>query len=341
MGWTNWMRSLGGVVVAGFLLSGCDLSKLSLDDIIDACDGMTVEEIMVSGALTDECREALTAFLPERETSHLDRIYVLGADRAGDNALVYVHGIGEDSSILTATDFADATVTPIRADGSDALMSVGSVSSEQLGPDYGDVLSVSFVTDYSGSMRDEDLELIADLHADLVNGLPEVYEAEVVLFSTEVDRKVAFTEDQDKLLGALALDTSYERDSTALYDGMGKGVDGLSSRTRPARLMIVATDGAENDSIEWRRSELVEAMKDEDIYVVMIGSLFSDLEELQALTRGRGVYFYAADYLWIQSEVETWIESISTSTALRIEGLPSDTTGVRIEVAGKSATVTF
>ena len=241
--------------------------------------------------------------------------------------------------MLTAEDFSGATFTALDSSGAETLLDLSSAVSEPLGSDHGEVLSVSLVTDYSSSMRDSDIDMMSELYTDLVTDLPVVYEAEVVVFSTEVVQQQTFTEDAELLQAAVAPSSEIERDLTALYDGMGTSLDHLGERTRPARLLVVATDGAENASETWTQSAVIEAIEEENVMVVMIGSLFSDLDEFKALTGDRGIYFYAVDYQDIRGDLDTWVESISESVAVELDGLPADAASVRVELDGIKSSV--
>ena len=330
---------LAGVLMLSTGIMGCDLSKLGIGEIIEECGSMTLEELQSSGELSDECREALRDLLPEKETTLSNRIVVLGVEHEGNSATIYMHGVGSGSDVLTSDDFAAGSYTILDASGSESLLDASSQDTQTL-MDWPDgILSMSLVTDYSSSMREEDLDAMADLYTDLVTMVPPVYEAEVVVFTTEVTEKQPYTESQEALVDAVAVDSDIERDLTALYDGMGHSLDNFSERTRPARLLVVATDGAENASEIWTQEAVIEAIADEDVVIVMVGSLFSDVEEFKTLTGDRGIYFYAADYSDIRDELNTWVRSLSEAVAVTIDGLPADAASVSVKVDGVDVTI--
>ncbi len=328
-----------GPLAGGIALTGCDLGKLGASEIVAECGGMSVQEVEESGAITEECREALETLLPATQHNMNDRIVVLGTERDGDAATIYLHGVDGADTVLSVEDFQDGSFTLLDSAGGETLMGVGEPIIKTLQPEDGDVISMSLVTDYSTSMRDRDLIMMSDLYHDLVTKLPVVYEAEVSVFSSRVTFKQSFTEDEDLLRVAVSPDPLIERDQTSLYDSMGSSTDHLGSRDRPVRVLVVATDGGENSSSSWSRGALLEALEDEGVVVVMIGSLFSDVEEFKALTGDRGIYFYAADYEYILGELDTWVESLSESVAVDLEGLPEGATSVRVEVDGIEVTV--
>jgi hypothetical protein len=199
-----------------------------------------------------------------------------------------------------------------------------------------DAFSIAFVTDYSASMRDEDLEQISTFYLDLIAALPPVYEAEHVAFSETLTLVTDWSSDPGTLEAALAPQESIEREGTALYDGMGEGVDGLSLREGRVRIAVVATDGQENSSITWTRRAIVDRVEEEELIVVMVGSLFSDLEEMRVLAGDRGVFFYAAAYSELRAEVGAWIESLSDSVELRFIDLPAGASAVVFTGEGDS-----
>jgi hypothetical protein len=327
--------------VFSLMMVSCDLSKFPIDEIVayfEDCDDKTWEELVAGGALTEDCRESLEEHLPENQTSHDNRLIVLTAERSEEVVTVILHGIEEDGSLLTPEELEEATYTFLDAEGNKTLLDPGDASAKLLDASDGDLFTMSLVTDYSDSMRLEDLTLISELYTDLVTDLPEVYEAEVLAFSTNVSVQQSFTEDRDDLRAGVGLDLMLFRGWTALNDAMGQAVTDLAERDRPVRIMVVATDGEENASSHWWPEQVLEAIEEEQVLVVMIGALFADVDQLERMAGERGIYFYGTEYEGVAEDVQAWIESLSSSVKVELEGAPPDATSVRIEVGGMETT---
>jgi hypothetical protein len=175
------------------------------------------------------------------------------------------------------------------------------------------------------------------MYSALTAAIPCGYEGQSIIFSDAVTMKQDFTTDNEALSAALARDTAYERGSTALYDGMGTGATALSGRALPARLLVVATDGLENASTQYTREQVASAVRDGNMGVVMIGTLFSDLEELSYLQGPNGVFFYASDFEAAQELFQVYVNSMESLVEVRVP--PNDADEVRLEVGELELTV--
>jgi len=162
------------------------------------------------------------------------------------------------------------------------------------------------------------------METDVFTYLPPIYEASVTQFSTVVTQKLDFTSDKVALEGAAAYDSSFDRDLTALYDGMHTGLDGLVARKRPLKLLIVATDGLENSSKMATRADITGAIADSGVAVVMLGGLFSDPKDLKELAGKRGVFFYTPFYADARAQIAQFLAALANLSKLNI---PKDKRG--------------
>ena len=258
------------------------------------CDGQTLAELRHATTLSASCKAEVAAYLPAASDDFTGRVLLLGSEEQSDGSLrAFVAGTDADGQALGPNAYARATVSAV---GQAPLVVDARVKVTPFAQLSGDVLSVEFVNDYSATMSRPDLLAVERVQKGLLNALPPIYEGEVTMFSSEVLVKQAFTTDRAKLIGAVEDDTGVERDLTALYDGMGNGLDSLTGRSRPARLLMVSTDGLENASIAYKKAELVRAITSDHVFVVMLGSLFADVGELKSLAGPQGVYCYAPLY---------------------------------------------
>lgn len=318
---------------------GLDKAEDVIDEAgkIKICGDQTLAEVAKGDAISDSCRDALESTLPQPQTSFESTLVVLGdvRDEAGER-VIYVIGADQAGDALF-TDLSAEVEVDIAVDGKTRVLETGEFSFEL--PSSGDLLSLSIVDDYSASMRDEDLEVVSEIETDLFTYLPPIYESEVTLFSTTASVKQAYTEDSDALLAAVATDDEYERESTALYDGMGLGLTNLVKRERPLKVMLVSTDGAENASTLYEESELITTIDDEKVVVIMLGALLADVDSLKRLAGDRGIYVYARGYGRLKSAVAGLIESLSHVAAVHLPQEVADADSVTLKIDGQTLTV--
>ncbi|HEX2882461.1 MAG TPA: VWA domain-containing protein, partial [Polyangiaceae bacterium] len=282
--------------------------------------------------------------------------------------VIALHGADAQGNAIDRSAFADATVTvdgtalsaqaapptpPMDDAGAGVASDAGASLSVEAGVSVegqfsfafsaditGELLSLQFVNDYSASMRDDDLDIVATIHNDILDVLPSaIYEGEATYFSTEVTVKQPFTDDESALRSALERDTSIDRDTTALYDGMGTGLSSLLTRDRPLKLLIVSTDGLENASTEFSKADIVSLLQQNHVAVLMLGAVFSDVGEMQDLAGPYGVFFYTPAYEDLRAAVAQYVESLSNLALLRLPPEYADADEIEISVAGEQVSV--
>lgn len=306
------LRASCGANVTGF-----DASAVDDSSALDVCDGQTLAELERAKTLSEDCKAELEAYLPAPFENFSGKVVVLGQEQHEDGSLrVYVAGTDAQGAALSADALAAATVTSEQQSaGADASATLTVTPFAKLA---GDVLSLELVNDYSASMSVPDLKVVQHLQDDLLTTLPPIYEGEVTLFSTAVRVKQAFTTDRDELLTGVECDEGFDRELTALYDGMGNGLQSLTSRARPARVLVVSTDGLENASVAYKKSDILQLVKQDHVFVVMLGALFADFEELSSLAGQNGVYFYTPLYSNLRAQVSTLLTALSHGAAVDI-----------------------
>jgi len=318
-----------------------DAGDIDAGDIgrIEICAGMTLDELSRARTVSDECKALLESYLPRPADNFSDRLMVLGSEERSDGSLrVFIAGADTGGAALDADAFASATVSI--SDGNGGFVAAqGSFTVTLVADVPDDFMSIGIVNDYSGSMSLADLGVVERIETDLFTVLPPVYEGEVTLFSTNVSVKQAFTSDESSLLEAVVRDTSFERDLTALYDGMGTGLDSLVERTRPIRILLVSTDGLENSSKMHTKAEIIETVSNEGIPVIMLGALFADVPELRALAGPRGVFFYTPLYADLRAEMNRVLDALANTVVVDIAAEDAAERPLRIEVGGTSVEI--
>jgi hypothetical protein len=314
----------------------------TVDDVVDdventeICDGKTLEELFDAKTVSDECKQTLESYLPQPDDNFSGNIVVLGSetDEADGTLRVFLHGADDTGAALDADAYASATVSV----GGTALVE-GEFTITALADLPGDWLSLGLVNDYSASMSESDLDVVSIIETDMFTYLPPVYEGAVTLFSVEVVQKQDYTTDSDELLAAVEKDTTFERDLTALYDGMGAGLDGLIARERPGRLLVVSTDGRENSSTLVEKAELVQKVTENGIPVLMLGGLFADIDEMKELMGDWGVFFYTPLYEDARDHVEEYLKSLEQAVAVEIPEDKAQERPIHIQIGDTSVDI--
>jgi hypothetical protein len=328
---------------ASLLSAGCVFGDVeqSIDDVIEdvdmvpLCGDTTLEELYTADEISESCRASLENLLPPAQNTFEGRLVALGSDVTDDGGRrFYVHGATEAGAGLTADDFATAEVRVV-IDGETTTLPPDAFEIRRV--EAGDVIALSLVNDYSGSMLDQDLAVVERIHTDMFTYLPAVHETEVILFSDAVDTRQPYTSDASALLAAVERDDAYARGSTALYDGMGIALDGLVERDRPVKILMVSTDGAENASIRSTKPELLTTIQDHGVVVVMLGALLADVPEMRELTGQRGVLFYTRYYDGLRAQMQAYLESLGEIVEVQLSPEHAQAPSVILEVEGISA----
>jgi len=302
-----------------------DKIKDQVDDVVDMarnveiCPGYTVDELLEADSLSDECRAALLSFLPKPQNSFTGRLLAPGGARVMD---------GELRILLQAADGEGAAVSSVdlraglelglelsagkRAVAADRLSFFGAAELDS------DLLSIAVVNDYSASMLDGDLDDVEAVERSFMRCLPPVHETEVIRFSETVTRVLEFSSDAAAIHGALERDDDFERGTTALFDGLGSGLEDLRERERPVHLVILATDGRENASTMFEKAELLSELAQSGTFIAVLGGLLADVDTIKELAAGSGVYFYAREFSALAASVEPFCDSLAQLTELRI-----------------------
>jgi hypothetical protein len=331
----------GAVIVGG---GGCNVeanlaaADLDEEDVgrIEVCDGQTLRQLLNARAISDDCKHAIVSVLPSPVDNYSKKLVVLGTSEQSDGSLrVFLSGADASGTAFGAEAYAAATVSV--SDGLGGFVATdGSIEATLVANAPGDVLSLGIVNDYSGSMSLDDLGVVERIETDLLTLLPPVCEVELTLFSTEVEVTQPFTTSCEAALPAVVRNTSFERDLTALYDGMGTGLESLVSRTRPIRLLVVSTDGLENASQSHSKSEIVDTVAAEGVPVIMLGALFADVSELRSLAGPRGLYFYTPLYADLRERTLQLLESLANMVQIDVPAADANRRPLRIDVGDAS-----
>ncbi|MGE0174758.1 MAG: hypothetical protein AB7T49_18340 [Oligoflexales bacterium] len=325
---------LGSIVTAAASLQSCS-TEADIQQAEQEC-GEPLEEIKQQNQISDRCRAAILGLLPSSQANVESRsLTLLDQTNAGEREIV-VAFTDEFGKALDLNDVLKLKIS-VENDGEidDIASENVSVTAIKSTPQP-DFLSLSFVSDYSGSMRDEDIRLGNELFGDLATLLSGIYESEVSIFSTTPKIQQDYTSDLANVLAGLELDSSFSRESTALYDAVGQATTRIIQRDTAARILVTSTDGAENASTEWTKSELLKQQGDYPVFKIMLGSLFSDVDELKALAGDNGVYIYAREMKYFKDNVLEVNKALSRAVTIKF---PSAAGTVHISIGNQTYSI--
>lgn len=152
-------------------------------------------------------------------------------------------------------------------------------------------IAISYTTDYSGSMLEDDIIAVSAYYQDIHAAMPTNYSGRVDIFSDMVTNKTAFTTTSSTLNSALAHDPDYERSLTALYDAWNTAITALNTRAEKVKINILTTDGYENNSTI-SITEITDAVQNSDVFNIIIASGWAEVDELKNIVGDKGFVIY-------------------------------------------------
>lgn len=320
------------------LASGCGSAASAVSSLLEQCEEFATNELDVS--LNEECRE-LQDFFESAQTDLVSKIEVISArakEGFTDLVLLITDANGDPVTGLTADQVAVAQ----SADGSTytdvaghALSTYEGLLQSEPGTDH---LSFSSLIDYSGSILDSDLGFVTDALAFVYENMVAIYRSEVVKFSSSVEVTQSYTADNSALLAAVR-NTSFARQTTAMYDGLMQALTDTAAETSTLRLVILFTDGLDNDSTA--TYETVKAsFQQNDIPVCVVGVSFADVDLLRQIAEDSGCFFiYKPSFSNLGEAFETVTNQIENLYRIRVPSAQISVTGyvrVRVTVNGET-----
>jgi hypothetical protein len=303
----------GLALAVGLAACNFNVDEDDIDALLEACGGMTLEELITADSISEECRQAINDLLPDDEDNLTGNVIAAGSGEIGGDRVLLVVGTDEGGQPI---DLSAADVE-VEADGEPVPESSFSVD---LAADLdGNIVSSACALDYSASMYDGDIDDAIEVF-DALFSIPVGLEADYRIFSDDVLLKTQFTSNNAALLEAIERDDSFPRQSTALFDGMGDGIGAAADRSGLVKLLVVATDGGENASTTFTdEDQLFQLAKQNDVHIVVAGSLLSDLDFMKrAASETDGFYFYSKAFGSLKSLVQDLIDALTEMGAIVI-----------------------
>lgn len=291
-----------------------DFSEL---DALEICDGTRFGQLKFRDEVDDSCRAEVEGLRPDPVDTFRQRLILLGEEVGADGARsLYLLGSDDAGRALPVDAWASVSAEVTMPDGS-----VTSLSSERLDvtPLDGreEAVAVSWVIDYSASMREGDLDAVQVFAGTLLDALPLDHEAAVTVASTEPTAVQGLTTDRDLVDAALARRKG-SREGAALRDAMGLAVSELASQSRPVRLLVLVQDGPDNASDEYSHRELLSLTTEHRISGLVLAALFADASEMRPLFGERGVSFQAPSIRDLGNQLGEYVAALDQAVILTI-----------------------
>lgn len=294
--------------------------------------------------------DSTTPFTPVNSLE--GKVIVLGAqedDTSGD-LVIYMHGTDLSGTVLTVADMQTAIVNVntvgFTTTSNPADLTIDGVTASD------NFLSLSLVTDWSNSTNGE-LQFVDGIYTQLLINLPDVFEAQVITFSNTYEVQQDWTTALAELL--LVVDPTTDvgahssRSRTSLYDSMlfaleanaGDYTDGLIDKCRPAHVMVVFTDGDDNQSSNITDPADIQTLVNADKTVsIMLGTSDAKTAVLETLAGEHGAVVQVGDPTSLGAEVEQWVASLQNIVKITVDsGIYTDGDTVSITMGSKTVAV--
>lgn len=183
----------------------------------------------------------------------------------------------------------------------------------------------NLILDNSYSIDPPNLRLIQDVTAKFIDRLPKSFEAQVILFSTEI-KKSPFIKDKDQIKAAIRDEVPHE--NTALYDAVAMGVDELkfSGDDVPLKFSVVLTDGMDNESTQHAdanafKNYIVQQTTDQGIPLFIVGVGEEVDHQLLKEIAGFGLYQPIDNFPDVDTAFDTVHQIIDNTYVLKVPGV--------------------
>jgi hypothetical protein len=304
---------------------------------LDACQGMSLEQLKQINTISEDCKQAVQSLLPSMENNVTKSFIALGRGLIDGKKEYFFCGADTKGTPLSIVNRAQLSVTGF-ANNTPTVLDTTEYVLRRLNEFGSTIISLSCVIDYSGSMGNQDLSDAIEVYTDLFSALKLAtgFEANIIAFTDSVMKIFDFSADATRLRDNIQMDTTIKRGTTALFDAMGMGLNALSARQTPVRLLIVATDGQENASKKYTNKEqLYSICKAHGIPIIILGALFSDISFMRetAIETG-GLYIYNRAFLQIKKDFLQCKDILVNAAAIELQNAHTAWDSLYIEFGG-------
>ena len=243
-----------------------------------------------------------------------DKLFSL-TELSAQNKKVMLSGIYTNNFDLSTLIKSDVLVSGIDENGISTSISDFSISN----PWNESAVAVSYVQDYSGSMFASQLTKIGSYMQDFDSLINQTSKRSLIRFADDInDVSQGFTSDTVSIQDDLAYDTSEVQGGTSLYDAWGSAIGQLNTENSDLKLVVLATDGGENNSESYNKAQLKELVSTSNAFHVVFGSFFARKSNLVDILGERGVLLYTFQIDSLKDNIDELVLMLQRSVNLEI-----------------------
>lgn len=306
------------------LSSGCSKIAAVAASLTGAdCDDLVLEEL--SADFSDDCQGVADYLDAESDSLQnlAQNLPTANFAATGESFMQITDAEGSPIEGITAEDVAVSVST----DGGQTFTEIEGETVAKLSEVETTQTAILANVDYSASISDTDLNDVVSGTNVFLNALTVGYNGAVVKFSTNVDLVQDFTETAADLIAASS-DTGYSRELTSLYDAVYDGVTYLSEQAQPLKLMILFTDGMDNDSTHTLAEAIAHAQENK-IPVCVVGVTFADTSVLEQIASDTGCfYIYKQFFASLDDAFANFAEQINNFYTVTLPDTFDTTSGI-------------
>ena len=133
-------------------------------------------------------------------------------------------------------------------------------------------LDLVFLIDRSGSMYGSEKDTIGGFNAFIEKEKAKDFDVRVTTILFDHEYEVLYKRRDINEVAELTCDEYFVRGSTALLDAIGRTVTALDKQATDKVLFVIMTDGMENSSVEFSKSQIKEMIDGHDWEFIYIGA---------------------------------------------------------------------
>ena len=133
-------------------------------------------------------------------------------------------------------------------------------------------LDLIFLIDRSGSMHGSENDTIGGFNSFIEKEKAKDFETKVTTILFDNKYEVLYKRRDITEVGELTSDEYFVRGSTALFDAIGRTITSLDKEINNKALFVIMTDGMENSSVEFSKSQIKSMIESHSWEFIFIGA---------------------------------------------------------------------
>ena len=133
-------------------------------------------------------------------------------------------------------------------------------------------LDLIFLIDRSGSMHGSENDTIGGFNSFIEKEKAKDFETKVTTILFDNKYEVLYKRRDINEVGELTSDEYFVRGSTALFDAIGRTITSLDKEISNKALFVIMTDGMENSSVEFSKSQIKSMIESHSWEFIFIGA---------------------------------------------------------------------